>query len=591
MSRRPPTYDPSCPACGQALQRGAGNRYWRHYRCAQSGCTWHGNFARNRTGRWLLALAVQAHRLQALPMRHRALMAASLVLAPVAVAGVGWAGWLGWQALQDTRASNRAGPPGMARATVPQGESHYGDRLDRAHPLLQRVVYRGDAAATTAALTDPARDDHAHGLTLRTSCAWGRPGGNPYRGTARQALAAAGLPADVVETLAGQIERGEVVERVVISNDAIVGQTSQRRFSSRDIAMTYGMSLCLKTRVNFTPGHTEGAPLYEARDASGALFTVMVPEVCGNVSVIGGEPGRKPGDGGRWVIAPPGFGYVWEEDPPAGAGAAGAGQPADGQGPGAGAARPLGLGAPGTVGGIGSGAGSGATGTGGFAGPAGAGGGGGVIGGGGGVFTPVPGGSPGVTAPTIPPAPPAASGPQPPVSPPVPQPPAEPGPAEPPSPPGTVSPPGPTTPPSPPGTPGGPVEPPAPPPGSPPPEPVPQPPVLPPGPQTPPVLPPESPTAPVPPPVSPPGVPPEQPSPPPVPPGEPPPEQPPTPPAPPSPPPGAPPPPLPPILIWEPPPPPVPPVPPGVNEVPAPGTLWLVLVGLVGVGLAALRRR
>jgi hypothetical protein len=50
--------------------------------------------------------------------------------------------------------------------------------------------------------------------------------------------------------------------------------------------MTYGRTLCLETRVNFAAGHSEPADLYEALDERGRRFSVMVPDVCGNVSII-----------------------------------------------------------------------------------------------------------------------------------------------------------------------------------------------------------------------------------------------------------------------------------------------------------------
>ena len=550
MSHRLPLYDPTCPGCGQALQRGAGNRYWRHYRCGAAGCGWHGNFARNRMGRAWLGLVVRAHRVMTLPARERAGWLLAVAAAPALAAALGWGGWVAWnklRAIEDQAPAHiadagRAGLPASWRATVPPGHSDEGRRLDRAHPLLQRVGYRFDPATTAAAMTDAAADDHAHGLTLRTGCAWGRPGGNPYRGTARQALAAAGLPGDVVDTLAGRIARGEAAERLVIDNDAIVAQTSGRRFSASDIAMTFGMSLCLKTRVNFMPGHTEGAALYEAQDASGAVFTVMVPEVCGNVSLIGGEPGRTGSGGGRWVIAPPGFGYVWEPDktPGVGGGTSDGLQPrmappGGGSSVGEGTRRPLGLGGPGAsndlaFGGVG----------------------GGNRGGGGGVL-PLPAVSPPGAAPPASRLPPEGSAPQPGASAPGPgsQPPAPPVLPVPPEPP--QAPPTPTTPPALP-TPSAPPE-------------VPTPPATP---AQPPATP-GPPTPPVPPAEDPPGVPPVPP--------QPPPGLPPGPPAPP----------LPPVLAWDPPSP--PPPQPAVQQVPVPGTLWLVLAGLAGAGWALRRRR
>ena len=60
--------------------------------------------------------------------------------------------------------------------------------------------------------------------------------------------------------------------------------------------MTYGTTLCLGTRVNFPAGHTEAAALYEAADHSGRVYAVMVPKVCGNVSVLG-PVAPQPADG------------------------------------------------------------------------------------------------------------------------------------------------------------------------------------------------------------------------------------------------------------------------------------------------------
>lgn len=157
-------------------------------------------------------------------------------------------------------------------------------------------------------------DDVAHGLSLRTGCAWGRPGAKPYRGTAQEALAAAGLPADVVWTLVGQVARRQSVERLNISGAGIVAQRSWRRFSAQDMAMTCGMSLCLKTRLHFARGHSEGAELHEIGDSAGRNYAVRVPEVCGNVSVIGAERPAAAA-AGCWVVgAALGAGLVWVPD-------------------------------------------------------------------------------------------------------------------------------------------------------------------------------------------------------------------------------------------------------------------------------------
>jgi uncharacterized protein (TIGR03382 family) len=50
--------------------------------------------------------------------------------------------------------------------------------------------------------------------------------------------------------------------------------------------MAFSNTLCFDTRVNFNPGHLEYASLYEATDKNGKVYSVMVPFVCGNVSLL-----------------------------------------------------------------------------------------------------------------------------------------------------------------------------------------------------------------------------------------------------------------------------------------------------------------
>lgn len=560
MSDRPLIYSRPCPACGQALQRLHGGRLWRHYQCGQAGCGWRGRFARNALGHLLLDLQGTAQDTAQLLARHRVAAAvvalgSTLIIAPLA--------WWGWKL-------SREAPQRLAVA--PPGKSYYGHRVERSHPLLTRVAYRPEPmpagtspAGSRSGAPGLAEEDIAHGLSLRTGCAWGQPGANPYRGTVRQALMAAGLPPEVVQAIADQAARGAKVERLRIDNEGIVALSSGRRFSARDIAMTYGMSLCLKTRVNFKPGHSEGADLYEASDATGRQYAVMIPEVCNNVSVIGGEPVRSAASG-RWVPASaPGGGWVWERgmDAEPGFGLLKTGAPDLPPGEDA-TRRPLGLNGQGTPppGGSGQPPGGSPPGPGGmppFGGPPGPPG-----------SPPAPPGPP--TAPPGPPSPPPGPPPSPPQAPPPPesppgppsppasdpepspppQPPDDPPPGPPPSPPAPPTPPGPPSPPVPPGPPGPPSPP------SPPEVPPPPPPGPPPGPPTPPPGPPQPPGTPPPPP---------------------------GPPLPPSPPPS---PPMPPPLDWEPPGP-----PPGgpPRAVPLPGTLGLVLAGLLGAWAATRRRR
>jgi hypothetical protein len=83
------------------------------------------------------------------------------------------------------------------------------------------------------------------------------------------------------------VRSGQAVDKLEIRNDGVHALASGRVFNAQNIAMTYGKTLCLSTRVNFVAGHTEAAALYEATTASGRVVAVMVPEVCGNVSVLG----------------------------------------------------------------------------------------------------------------------------------------------------------------------------------------------------------------------------------------------------------------------------------------------------------------
>jgi len=71
-----------------------------------------------------------------------------------------------------------------------------------------------------------------------------------------------------------------VVDRLDIRTGSIRAQRSGSEFDAGNIAMTYGKTLCLNTRVNFVPGHVEKASLYEAADRQGRLHAVMVPDVC-----------------------------------------------------------------------------------------------------------------------------------------------------------------------------------------------------------------------------------------------------------------------------------------------------------------------
>jgi hypothetical protein len=235
---------------------------------------------------------------------------------------------------------------------VPFGLSHDGEPLAPGHPLLvvasagpaADVAPRDDAsppavvstaepkspgltgergAGAAATGTAPASTNSGAGpdsvpLQLRQDCAWGDPGRNPYRGTIEQALEGARLPPDVVTRLAGMIRAGEATDRLEITNDAIRAVHQYREYEPRSIAMTFGKTLCVNTRVNFKPGHMERADLYEVADASGATYSVMVPYVCGNVSVLGdrAERGDPIADAPVMVLGPDGRPVVRKSSAP-----------------------------------------------------------------------------------------------------------------------------------------------------------------------------------------------------------------------------------------------------------------------------------
>jgi MYXO-CTERM domain-containing protein len=150
-------------------------------------------------------------------------------------------------------------------------------------------------------------------LTLRRSCSWGRPGGQPYRGTVAQALSAALVPPDVVRKIDEMVERGWVRGQVEISRSGIRSIDGRRDFSSGIAAMGFGNTLCFSTRVNFAPGHVEYADLYEASDSRGKTYSVMVPYVCRNVSLLSErseDEHHETPEPASWMIALLGLGAL-----------------------------------------------------------------------------------------------------------------------------------------------------------------------------------------------------------------------------------------------------------------------------------------
>lgn len=181
-----------------------------------------------------------------------------------------------------------------ARLTHPGGVHRLapGEHFD-GEPVQSVVAISPSSAALPA--TDPP-------LGLRQDCVWGKPGRSPYQGTVEQALVAGRLPAELVAPLAARIRARQPSDRVSISTAMIRSERGGHEFSPRSLALSFGHNMCLNSRVNFAPGHVEKADLYEVVDAAGKPRAVMVPDVCGNVSVLSasGERTRLP----TWVAAP-----------------------------------------------------------------------------------------------------------------------------------------------------------------------------------------------------------------------------------------------------------------------------------------------
>ena len=66
-----------------------------------------------------------------------------------------------------------------------------------------------------------------------------------------------------------RVYAGRHVDRVTIRNDGIQAHGTGREFDQKRVAMTYGMTLCVDTRVNFKGNHKEEGDLYEAMDDDG----------------------------------------------------------------------------------------------------------------------------------------------------------------------------------------------------------------------------------------------------------------------------------------------------------------------------------
>jgi hypothetical protein len=251
-------------AAERGLADAASGRPLGRYRCTNADCGWQGLLPVARPAPWLRAASV--------------LLVATLTL----LVGV-----------QGARHLLGAQPSPLSLAP---GEHHEGELLPPRHPWLRPVVLR--PADSASALPAPADRDTpilaiVEPLALRKNCVWGQPGRNPYQGTVEQALLHARLPPEVVREISRKVKAHEVSDRLEIRTGRIHGVGQGHEFDPQRLLLTYGRTLCLNARVNFAPGHVEGADLYEATDARGRRHAVMVPDVCGNVSVLGARGERK----------------------------------------------------------------------------------------------------------------------------------------------------------------------------------------------------------------------------------------------------------------------------------------------------------
>ena len=272
-------------AADRVQRDGAPGARLGRYRCVQPDCDWQGLLPRparrlpppdrrQRAGppaRW-------AGLLRQLPWSR--IGGVSLAAALMVLTGV-----------QAARHFLGAAPMQLALAP---GESHDGDLLPRQHPWLRPVSLPASAAqasereaavAAVAPVVEP--------LDLRRGCAWGQPGRNPYRGSVEQALLHARLPPEVVRDLVRKVSERQRSDRLEIKTGRIHGVKHGREFDPDRLLLSFGRTLCLNSRVNFPSGHTEGADLYESTDARGRQHAVMVPDICGNVSVLGERGERR----------------------------------------------------------------------------------------------------------------------------------------------------------------------------------------------------------------------------------------------------------------------------------------------------------
>ena len=278
-----------CPVCSAAVVRvhRDGLDRWlsqfrpaRRYTCSDLGCGWSGRLAAAPSASRL------ARPLGPLPLSTWLMIGAVLVLA----------------AVDGTHRTLKARAAERERLELRLAAAEAGtDATASGFPAGWHFAGNPLPAQDPRALANPSQ------LTLLRGCVWGSPGRDPYRGSTEQALKAARLPPEVVHEVSALIARGAASADLEISDDGIRTLDGRREFSPRVPAMAFGHSLCFDTTVNFQPGHVEPARLFEASARDGRLFSVMVPSVCGNVSVLSERAvagdGSGPDDQGQVLAA------------------------------------------------------------------------------------------------------------------------------------------------------------------------------------------------------------------------------------------------------------------------------------------------
>lgn len=151
---------------------------------------------------------------------------------------------------------------------------------------------------------DPRAIENLASLNIRKGCFWGVPGGNPYKGSVKEALIGTKIPTEVILKLDYKVQHKLVSDQLTISNAGIMTENGARNFGTTAASMAFGNTLCFNTRVNFREGHVEKADLYEATDSKGQGYAIMVPYVCGNVSVLDERMRRNGRHNGGTVPEP-----------------------------------------------------------------------------------------------------------------------------------------------------------------------------------------------------------------------------------------------------------------------------------------------